>query len=136
MVNKSDIQDAVNYVTESLIVYSSEENFDVIRNALEKNGVPSNWYSLGLEKEESVNLIYENQHWKVTTVEKGARHFERQYDDIDSASKELFSKLSRTSFKRNQMNRYYNKHKVHSAEIKRDKVAEFIEKAFAKMAMY
>ncbi len=136
MVNKSIIENVVNDATNTILLSSSEKNLDVIRHALKRYRVPTHMYSLGSENDEKVNLFSEEGHWMVTNVERGARQFEAQYDDIDAASLKFFSKLSRSEFKLKQMSRYYAKHKTSLPSGEKARIQETIRNAITKVASY
>ena len=87
----------------------AEYYYEAIREVLKKHEIPSNWYSLGSEQEERVNIIYEDGQWLVTTYEKGHRGFEKRCDSIESAGQELFNKLAKSDWQKRRMLSFYQK---------------------------
>ncbi len=136
MVNKSVIENVANDATNIILTSSTEKNLDIIRKALEKYRIPERIYSLGAEGDEKVNLFCEDGHWMVTTIERGARQFEAQYNDIDTASAKFFNKLSGSRFKIKQMNRYYAKNKSTIPDFEKNCIHEAIINALTKIASY
>ncbi len=136
MVNKSIIESLANDATNTILISSAEKNLDIIRHALIKYRVPEYAYSLGTERDEKVNLFYENGHWLVTNVERGTRCFEEQYDNIDAASIQFFDELSVSKLKFRQMNRYYAKNKATIPAFEKNRIQETIKNALTKIASY
>lgn len=136
MVNKSVIENVANDATNIILTSSAERNLDIVRHALEKYKVPDYAYSLGTEGDEKVNLFYEDGHWMVTNVERGARCFEGQYDNIDAATVQFFDELSETKYKFKQMNRYYEKNKATIPVFEKNCIHEAIINALTKIASY
>ena len=134
MVNKSIIENIANDATKAILASSAE--LDIIRTTLKKYRIPEYAYSLGNEGDEKVNLFYEDGHWMVTNVERGARCFERQYEDIDSASVQFFDELSGSNFKFKQMKRFYAKNKANIPVLEKNYILETIKNALTKIASY
>jgi hypothetical protein len=81
----------------------------VVQCTLQRFRIPERIYALSTESDERINFFYEDAHWVITSVERGSRQFEAEYDDANVAAASFFSKLSGSRLKIKLMERYFQK---------------------------
>ena len=73
---------------------TKKNNLAVLEKALKNKGIPKNYYSLGVERNERTCVIFENSEWIVYFFERGCRNDVHKFIALEPLIEYLLNEFS------------------------------------------